>query len=137
MHLLEPVMLMKVHEQGTQIKVETVNVFQEFKNEDALDVMDRALKWYIATQRKPNPVNEDGSFDLIPKGKPIQEAYVTMLGERGVHNQMGIARSTISNLRRLIREQQSFPSDATMRDHLTKAGWTCMQQELWARMKVV
>lgn len=136
MHLQSPTMLMLVHEEGKQIRIEAVKVYEYCKDDVARQILDRALKWYIMSQRKADAVNEDGSFDMIPKGKPIKEAYITMLEKRGVSNDIGLGRSTVSIIKRAIREEQKFPGDATMREQLTKAGWTCMQQELWAKVSI-
>lgn len=134
MHLLQPAVLLSVHEEGRSVKLKLEEVYTEGATEDAIrPVMQRALDWYLATQREASDQTEDGKANLVT-GIPIRDAYEQMISTRGIGTSLQIERSTASNLRRDVRLGK-YPTDNTMREQLKKAGWRCLQEEKWLPMK--
>lgn len=130
-HLLEPVMIMKVRiDKG--VHIDLLHVYDLEATEDKLrSIMSRAMDWYIATQRSAKPSKK---IDLIPTGYPIKDAYLRMLSERGVYKHINLARSTVSNLRKQILEKELYPKDSTMKEQLELAGYICVQADRWAKV---
>ncbi len=129
MHLQAPAVLMQVVEDGPELRIRLMEQYQEAEEKELRAVLDRALRWYLMTHRQ---TPETQPVDLLPTGKPLRDAYEEMLSTRGMASVLGIARSTLSNIRTGIR-QGKYPSDEIMRRDLLAAGWMCMQQELWAK----
>lgn len=134
MHLLQPAVLLSVHEEGRSVKIKLEETYCDASEDDIKPVMQRALDWYLATQREVGDQTDDGRANLIV-GIPLKEAYEQMINTWNVGKKLGLERSTTSNLRRDVRIGK-FPTDFTMRHQLKEAGWRCLQEEKWLPMKV-
>jgi hypothetical protein len=136
MHLKTPAVLFQVHEHGDSIRLEVLKVYDESSEDKIRKLTRRAFDFYMYTHRVPDKINNDGSFDMIPKGVPLKDAYNIMLDERGIYKTLELTTGTIANTKRAIRENDKYPGDETMRVHLQKASWTKTNEEKWTKMKI-
>lgn len=133
MHLLQPLVLLSVWEEGRSVKIRLVENYNDAPEGKVKPVMQDALDWYLRTHHTNNPETDQGTANLIT-GLSIEHAYEEMISVRAVGNTLDLARSTASNIRRDVN-QGKYPSIGTMRAQLTKAGWKCLQEEKWLKMK--
>ena len=64
----------------------------------------------------------------------LKDAFYDSLQERAVYKKIGLDRSTVSHIKAKMR-YGDFPSEATMKDILTKLGYFISQPEHWAKPK--
>lgn len=63
------------------------------------------------------------------KPRPLNEAYRAML-KTAKGEALGESRQRLFAIRKAA-EHGDYPKEATMRDHLRRAGWKCVAKELW------
>ncbi len=132
-HLLQPLVLLSVWEEGRSVKIRLVENYNDAPEAKVKPVMQDALDWYLRTHHNTNPETDQGTANLIV-GLSLENAYEEKINVRAVGNTLDLARSTASNIRRDLA-QGKFPSINTMRAQLEKAGWKCLQEEKWLKMK--
>lgn len=67
------------------------------------------------------------------KGLLLHDAYKELLTVRGVSNTLDLSRSTVSNIKKQIEENDKYPSIENMRTHLEMAGWRKVDEERWEK----
>lgn len=126
MHLLDPVVLMKVRRKEITVVLDVVQCYDtKATSEDLEPILDAARSWYIATC---NPTPEVHHYS---NGVSIQTAYNKIMSTRGISNKLGIDRSTVSIIRDKIVKQGKYPSREHMERDLKLCGWDITQHELW------
>ena len=60
-----------------------------------------------------------------------KEAWLRMINQKGIHEKLGIASTTLYWLRSQAKEQDKFPTRAGMEDQLEKAGWKVVVERKW------
>lgn len=64
----------------------------------------------------------------------LEQAFEVLLGQPEIWRKLKMGKQTIMN-RRVLAKKGEFPSDATMRRLLKKAGWKQAVVEKWAKAK--
>jgi hypothetical protein len=129
-HLQSPICIIKVITVVDNVTVRMYKVISDNAPEEELKVvLTDALAWYMANNQLP----EDQKY--LPSGMSLKDAFYAMISTRNIKVQLDRKYRTIRNYRDMMKEGKT-PSNETMRDYLSRAGWMIMQEEKWAKMNL-
>lgn len=62
-----------------------------------------------------------------------REAFLKLISQRAIHQELGVESSHIRNYRNMIKDQGKYPSLEKMMELLEKGGYSIKQETQWIK----
>lgn len=122
---LKPRLIAKVLMANGRAEMMLLEKFDSCNDEEMATQLQLMKKWYV---HSIFPKQQE------QKGMLLHDAYNELLSIRGISNTFDLNRSTVSNIKKQIEENDKYPSVETMRAHLTLGGWHKVDDERWEKI---
>jgi hypothetical protein len=119
---ITPRIIVKVVHSGLNIQLVLLEKFEPVRDEELAVTMQLMKKWYI------HNIHTNAKEEM---GLSIYEAYSSLLETSALNKILDLSKSTVSNIKKNIIENQIFPKYENMKGHLVKAGWSMVSEEKW------
>jgi ABC-type sulfate transport system substrate-binding protein len=122
---LKPRLIAKVLMNNGRAEMMLLEKFDSCNDEEMATQLQLMKKWYV---HSIFPKQQE------QKGMLLHDAYKELLSIRGISNTFDLNRSTVSNIKKQIEENDKYPSVETMRTHLALGGWHKVDDERWEKI---